>query len=444
MNPDLTTLLKRGAMALEDAEWGNADAFFERVLDIDHEHAPAYIGKLCAELKCPNEDALANVAVPLENSPNYKKALRFAHGEYRTKFEGYNEAIIKRLTERDESLSSARARIARYRGCLLYDTSTVFGLRTDGTVLVAGGYGLAGESEVGGMRDIVEIASDTHITAALNAYGNVTAVGTTYDLKYRGYSINNWGNDFIAIALRENVLYGLRKDGTVTSVGKIEEKDYGQRDVTEWYNIIAISAGYEHTVGLKSDGTVVAVGRKKGGRCDTQSWRGIVAISASFAHTVGLMSDGTVVATGSNEAGECNTGSWQDIVAINTKIDLTFGLRSDGTLIATGEIKKIPPAVFEWRDIVVFAGGKSRAVGLKSDGTVVAAGENDRGWHDVQGWKNIGLSTEEHRAQRRRKDEQVQYWMSHNLCRSCGSRFKGLLSKICSNDNCGKPKDYQS
>ena len=34
----------------------------------------------------------------------------------------------------------------------------------------------------------------------------------------------------------------------------------GQFDVSEWKDIVAISAGNSYTVGLKSDGTVVAVG----------------------------------------------------------------------------------------------------------------------------------------------------------------------------------------
>ena len=33
-----------------------------------------------------------------------------------------------------------------------------------------------------------------------------------------------------------------------------------------------ISAGKDHTVGLKSDGTVVAVGSKMDGKCDVEKW----------------------------------------------------------------------------------------------------------------------------------------------------------------------------
>lgn len=36
-----------------------------------------------------------------------------------------------------------------------------------------------------------------------------------------------------------------------------------------------ISAGCRHTVGLKSDGTVVAIGNNEYGQCDVSGWRGI-------------------------------------------------------------------------------------------------------------------------------------------------------------------------
>ncbi|MEH7753854.1 RCC1 domain-containing protein, partial [Bacillus toyonensis] len=41
-------------------------------------------------------------------------------------------------------------------------------------------------------------------------------------------------------------------------------------------DIVAIAAGCAHTVGLKSDGTVVAVGNNEFGQCDVGSWSGIL------------------------------------------------------------------------------------------------------------------------------------------------------------------------
>ena len=76
---------------------------------------------------------------------------------------------------------------------------------------------------------------------------------------------------------------------------------------------MAISAVGYYTVGLKADGTVVAVGDNTDGQCEVSDWRDIVAISAGYGHTVGLKSDGTVVAVGYNEFGQCDVSGWTNI-----------------------------------------------------------------------------------------------------------------------------------
>ena len=76
---------------------------------------------------------------------------------------------------------------------------------------------------------------------------------------------------------------------------------------------MAVAAGDRHTVGLKADGTVVAVGDNKYGRCDVSDWTDIVAIAAGSYHTVGLKADGTVVAVGNNGGGRCNVSDWKNI-----------------------------------------------------------------------------------------------------------------------------------
>ena len=73
----------------------------------------------------------------------------------------------------------------------------------------------------------------------------------------------------------------------------------------------SISAGESDTVGLKSDGTVVAVGYYSYG---VEDWKDIVAISAGEEHIVGLKSDGTVVAIGENYAVQCEVKEWINII----------------------------------------------------------------------------------------------------------------------------------
>ena len=84
-------------------------------------------------------------------------------------------------------------------------------------------------------------------------------------------------------------------------------------DVSGWRDIVAVAAGCYHTVGLRADGTVVAVGDNRAGQCDLSGWRDIVAVAAGDHHTVGLKADGTVVAVGYNEDGRCDVSGWANI-----------------------------------------------------------------------------------------------------------------------------------
>ena len=53
----------------------------------------------------------------------------------------------------------------------------------------------------------------------------------------------------------------------------VGSNDKGQCDVSKWKDIVAVSAGGEYTVGLKSDGTVVAAGKNDRGQCDVAGWK---------------------------------------------------------------------------------------------------------------------------------------------------------------------------
>ena len=181
----------------------------------------------------------------------------------------------------------------------------------------------------------------------------------------------------------------LYPNGTVFAVGSNRLSEYDNRetrlDVSEWTDIIAISAS-SHTVGLKSDGTVVACGVNRYGQCDLPGWTDIVAISAGDDHTVGLRRDGTVVAKGNNESGQCDVSHWKNIIDVAACKDTTFGLRADGTIIAAGKKNY----GYTWRNIASICGGTYDLVGLRNDGTVVATGSSDSWDRNTLGnWRDI-------------------------------------------------------
>ncbi|MBM3132385.1 MAG: hypothetical protein FJZ95_05065, partial [Chloroflexi bacterium] len=152
-----------------------------------------------------------------------------------------------------------------------------------------------------------------------------------------------------------------------------------------------VAAGNGHTVGLKSDGTVVAVGENDDGQCDVTGWNDIVQVDAGFSHTVGLKADGTVIAVGNNYFGQCGVSGWSDVVQVAAGGDHTVGLKSDGTAVAVGENDDGQCNVSGWSDIVQVSAGLSHTVGLKSDGTAVAAPPGLDTWDlDGEGKPGIG------------------------------------------------------
>ena len=217
------------------------------------------------------------------------------------------------------------------------------GLKSDGTVLAVGD-NTDGCCGVFYWQNIVEISAGSCHTVGLKSTGTVVAVGCNDDGRC---NVSGW-RGILAVSAGYWHTVGLKSNGTVVAVGY---NDFGQCKVSNWQDIVAVSAGRIHTVGLKSDGTVVAVGCDDDsaeyddydnyddyddGQCEVSDWQGIVAVSAGGYHTVGLKSDGTVVAVGCNDDGQCNVSGWQDIVAISAGDKHTVGLKSDGTVVAVG------------------------------------------------------------------------------------------------------------
>lgn len=202
--------------------------------------------------------------------------------------------------------------------------------------------------------------------------------------------IDLWGKitfrETISAEYRHTV--ALKANGTVVAVG---DDQYGRTDVSDWTDIIAVSAGINYTLGLKSDGTVVAVGADNDDKCEVGNWKNIVAIGAGTDHSVGLKSDGTVVAIGANSDDECDVSGWTNIIAIAVGDSHTVGLKADGTVVATGGTKYGRCDVEDWTDIVAIAAGDVYTLGLKADGTVVCAGTGGYGLiiEYVEEWTDI-------------------------------------------------------
>ena len=281
----------------------------------------------------------------------------------------------------------------------------IAGLKSDGTVVAAGSNDY-GQCNVKSWRNIIDIIAIYDHTISITGDGRHFLAGKFGSdnnaifekIKYMENQTNELIGGFSEEPQKEinkeicmvSAGYfhtvGLRKDGTVMAVG---ENEYGQCDVENWQDIISISAGCYHTVGLKKDGTVVAVGENEYCQCNVEDWQDIIAISAWGYHTVGLKKDGTVMAVGYNKYNQCNVNDWQDIIAISAGWFHTVSLKKDGTVVAVGYNRNGRCNVKKWQDIIAISAGAYHTVGLKKNGRVVAVGINADGQCDVEKWKIV-------------------------------------------------------
>lgn len=97
INTNITALLDRAFICLEDADWNKADELLEMVLNQDPRCARAYIGKMMIEMKIRTEDQICRREKPISHSANYQKALRFSTGNYHDSVAAYNQIIVDRI-----------------------------------------------------------------------------------------------------------------------------------------------------------------------------------------------------------------------------------------------------------------------------------------------------------------------------------------------------------
>ena len=177
-------------------------------------------------------------------------------------------------------------------------------------------------------------------------------------------------------------------------------------------NIISIAAGYQHSLALQSDGTVLGWGFNNCGQATGSSdgtngfvringvvLSNVVAISAGFLHSLALKSDGTVVAWGSSAYGETTVPEGlSNIVAVSAGWYHSLALKKDGKVVMwPNPIKEgwwSPTVLPSLTNIVAIATtknlwGTGDDMVLKSDGTVVTWGIKSGHSHSITGVSNV-------------------------------------------------------
>ena len=308
-------------------------------------------------------------------------------------------------------------------------------------------------------NDLVLVwANNRALAWGYNSYGQVGDGTTTQRLLPTPVSSAGVlaGRTIVAVATGEYHALALCSDGTIAAWGNNSYGQLGNNSTSKssvpvavsavggisalyGKTVVAVAAGYYHSMALCSDGTIASWGENNNGQLGNNSLtnssvpvavnsasagsslygKSIVAVSAGAYHNIALCSDGTLAAWGRNSAGQLgdNTTTQRNVpIAVNAASGISalygksvLGLAAgsyhsmalcvDGTLVAWGDNgygeigdgtatqRNVPAAVntasgisaLNGKIVVDIAAGGSHSLALCSDGTMAAWGENSYG-----------------------------------------------------------------
>lgn len=321
----------------------------------------------------------------------------------------YLEALdsLKSLADKDYKESKQLAKMCEIAVKVINRATTISAgtgisaaILSDGTVLCSTNSRFLNQSHFSQWSDIDSISVMGSLGIGLRTDGTVVTAGAV-----KGYKINtaDWTN-IIKVSAGDLYIAALTNDGRVLTQG---HNGNGQRDVSSWSDIVDMDTGWRHTVGIDSKGKVYIAGYQAESQLEEiareqDQWTNVIAVAAGGgdpkdydAFTVGLRDDGTAVAVGDNSLGQCNVDDWTGLIAISAGQFHTVGLREDGTVLTTqtGEYdhRDIPicEKVSSWTDIIAVSAGYGTTLGLKGDGTIEAAGYYQDGQLETDGWQDV-------------------------------------------------------
>ena len=150
--------------------------------------------------------------------------------------------------------------------------------------------------------------------------------------------------------------------------------------------VVGVGAGYDYSLALNYNGTVVAWGNNSQGQTNVPvNLTNAVAVDGGLVDSLALRSDRTVTVWGSNQYGQTNVPpDLTNAVAAASGSEHCLALRDTGNPVAWGfndHFQTNIPAGLS--NVVAVAAGEFHNLALINDGTVVAWGNNSEGETNV-------------------------------------------------------------
>lgn len=163
-----------------------------------------------------------------------------------------------------------------------------------------------------------------------------------------------------------------------------------------------ISLGFNQSVGLKTDGSIVEWGNATN-TVPSPAGNNFVYISSSVAHNMALTNDGHIVGWGNNTVGQLNNiPSGNGFIALALTNQASIALTNEGKIVVFGPANTTDlPTTNEF---LAIAGGYDHGLALRWNGTIAQWGDNAlnqrTGLPPGGGWKNIAAPSYNGIAQR--------------------------------------------
>jgi alpha-tubulin suppressor-like RCC1 family protein/chitodextrinase len=181
-------------------------------------------------------------------------------------------------------------------------------------------------------------------------------------------------NRYIDIAAGYDYSLAIKQDGSIVGWGNNE---FGQADPPEGNDYVALAVcvdGGHHGLALRAGGSMAGWGDNQYGQADPPAGNNFIAIAAGRKHSLALKSDGSIIAWGDNANGQINLPAGNDFIAIAAGTGHSLALKSDGSILAWGRNTNGQSDALAGNDFVAITSGGQFSLALKTDGSIVAWG----------------------------------------------------------------------